>query len=198
MSEQYSGPDAGQALQKLIDGNKRYVEAKLTHPNQSTDRRQSLADGQQPFAIILTCSDSRVSPEIIFDQGLGDVFVIRVAGNIVDDIGLGSIEYAAAHLHAPLVMVMGHTKCGAVAATVGGGEVEGHIASIVSIIKPIAEEVRGHQGDPVTNAVHALAKSVAGQLSSSKPVLADLVESGKLRVVASVYDVETGEVEVIT
>ena len=197
MSASYNGPDADQALQKLIDGNKRYVEAKLTHPNQDTERRESLSGGQQPFAIILTCSDSRVSPEIIFDQGLGDIFVIRVAGNIADDVALGSIEYAAAHLGAPLIMVMGHTKCGAVAATVGGGEVEGHIGSIVSIIKPVVDQTSSQDGDPVTNAVHGLAKTVAGQLRSSKPVLADIVDSGKLKVVASVYDVDTGKVEII-
>lgn len=197
MSTQNTGPNAEQALEKLMDGNKKYVQANLTHPNQDPERRESLSDGQQPFAIVLTCSDSRVSPEIIFDQGLGDIFVIRVAGNIVDDIGIGSIEYAAAHLHAPLIMVMGHTKCGAVAATVLGGEVEGHINSIVTMIKPIADSTSSQPGDQVTNTVHALAKSVAEQLRSSKPVLAELVESGNLQVVASVYDVETGIVSLL-
>ncbi len=198
MSDTYNGPDAKQALQNLLEGNKRYIDSSLTHPHQDSVRRQSLSGGQQPFAIVLTCSDSRVPPEIIFDQGLGDLFVIRVAGNIVDDIALGSIEYAAAHLHTPLLMVMGHTKCGAVTATVSGVGVEGHIANIVNKIKPVVNETRNKQGDPVTNAVFALANSVADQLTSSEPVLADLVQSGRLQVVPSVYDVDSGKVEIVS
>jgi carbonic anhydrase len=111
-----------QALQELMIGNERYVRSQPKHPRQSRARQSEVASGQQPFGIILTCADSRVSPEFIFDQGLGDLFVVRVAGNIINDAILGSIEYAAAYLHTPLLVVLGHSNCGAVSATVAGGE----------------------------------------------------------------------------
>jgi len=191
-------PAAAQALETLLAGNRRYVEGSMSHLHQDKEWCQSLSKEQHPFAIILACSDSRVSPGIIFDQGLGDLFMIRVAGNIVDDVVLGSIEYAAAHLDVPLLMVMGHTNCGAVAATCAGGCPKGHIDRITSFIKPVADEVRSQDGDHVTNTVHALAKSVAHELETSKPILAELVDSGQLKVVASVYDIETGKVEILS
>lgn len=191
-------PAAAQALETLLEGNKRYVEGRMAHLHQDRKWCLSLSKEQHPFAIILACSDSRVSPGVVFDQGLGDLFMIRVAGNIVDDVVLGSIEYAAAHLNVPLLMVMGHTNCGAVAATCAGGDPEGHIDRITSFIKPVADKVRSQDGDHVNNTVHALAKSVAHELATSRPILAELVDSGKLRVVASVYDVETGKVELLS
>lgn len=122
-----------EALARLMEGNARYVSAKLNHPDQTLQRRAEVASGQHPFAIILTCADSRVPPELLFDQGLGDLFVVRVAGNIVDDDILGSIEYGVGELATPLVMVLGHERCGAVKATVEsveqGGEVPGHIGA---------------------------------------------------------------------
>ena len=191
-------PAAAKALETLMAGNKRYVEGSMSFLHQDKEWCLSLSKGQHPFAIILACSDSRVSPGVVFDQGLGDIFIIRVAGNIVDDVVLGSIEYAAAHLNVPLLMVMGHTNCGAVAATCSVADPEGHIGRITSFIKPVADKVRSHDGDHVTNTVHALAKSVAHELETSKPILADLVDSGKLKVVASVYDIETGKVELLS
>lgn len=123
-------------MQKLIDGNKRYVEGKFIHPNQSAERRMELSKDQNPFAVILSCSDSRVPPEIIFDQGIGDLFIIRVAGNIISNEVLGSIEYAVEHLDVGLVVVLGHERCGVVSAAVAGGEVHKHISSLVEAILP--------------------------------------------------------------
>lgn len=184
-----------QALNKLVSGNKRYVDSTLSHPHQTASRRSELAAGQHPFAIILGCADSRVAPEIIFDQGLGDLFVIRVAGNIVDDAILGSIEYAAEHLHTPLMVVLGHSNCGAVGATVAGGELEGHLPSLAEAIQPAVEQARGQEGDLLDNAVRANANMVAEQVKASEPVLAHLVKAGKLKVVAARYDLDSGKVD---
>lgn len=107
-----ANPEKG--LAALVEGNRRYQAQRLTHPHQNAARRAALAAGQHPFAAVLSCADSRVPPEIVFDQGLGDLFVVRVAGNITDDVVLGSLEYAVEHLHVPLVVVLGHYKCGAV------------------------------------------------------------------------------------
>ncbi|HEY4484757.1 MAG TPA: carbonic anhydrase, partial [Nitrospiria bacterium] len=127
------GLNPDKALTMLMEGNARYVEGKMLHPNQAADRMGELAKGQHPFAVILGCADSRVPPEIVFDQGLGDLFVLRVAGNIADDAVIGSIEYAVEHLGTTLVFVLGHERCGAVSAAVEvvtkGAKVPGHIGS---------------------------------------------------------------------
>lgn len=191
-------PTGDQALEKLMAGNQRYVSARQIHPHQTGERRAALSSGQNPFAIILGCADSRIPPEIIFDQGLGDLFVIRVAGNIVDDVVLGSIEYAAAHLHTPLLVVLGHSKCGAVGATAGGGELEGHLPSLAQAIQPAIDRIKNQPGDLVDNAVRSNARMVSAQLQSSQPVLAKLVETGQLKVVAAYYDLDSGVVEVLT
>ncbi len=185
------------ALQKLIDGNKRYVAAKPMHPNQDIQRRSEVAKGQKPFAVIVGCSDSRIPPNTIFDQGLGDLFVIRVAGNIVDDVALGSIEYAVDHLGAQLVVVLGHGKCGAVSATVQGGEMHGHIGSIVKAIAPAVEKAKDQPGDLIDNAIKANVRLVVDQIASSKPVLTGLVQGGKIGVVGAYYNIESGIVEII-
>jgi len=187
-----------QALKKLMAGNKRFRALKQTHPDQTPERRAELRDSQHPFATILGCSDSRVPPEVIFDQGLGDLFVVRVAGNIVDDVVLGSIEYSAAHLHTPLIMVLGHSRCGAVSAAVAGGELEGHLTSLTSAIQPVLYKVKDKQGDLVNDAAKANAKMVAEQLKCSEPVLSTIVNTGKLKVVAAYYDFDTWEVEIIS
>lgn len=188
---------ADEALKRLVDGNKRYVFGKLMHPNQTRVRRGEVEGGQHPFAIVLGCSDSRVPPEVIFDQGLGDLFVVRVAGNIVDDAVLGSIEYAAEHLHAPLILVMGHSSCGAVAATIKGGELAGHLPCIADAIRPAVEKTKGQPGDAVSNAAKANAQMVVDQMRSCKPVLAQLAKSGDLKAVAAFYDISTGKVELL-
>jgi carbonic anhydrase len=189
--------NADEALQRLSEGNKRYVVGKFIRPHQTSVRRAELIEGQHPFAIILSCSDSRIPVEIVFDQGIGDLFVVRVAGNIADDVALGSIEYAAAHLHVPLVVVMGHGGCGAVAATTSGGELEGHLPVIAAAIRPAVDKVKTQQGDLVNNAARANAVMVAEKLKASKPVLSELVRSGKLTIEAAFYDIKSGKVEFI-
>ncbi|MBA4418474.1 MAG: carbonic anhydrase [Syntrophus sp. (in: bacteria)] len=189
--------NADKALQKLAEGNTRFVSSKLIHPNQGEDRRIEVSKGQSPFAIIVGCSDSRIPPEILFDQGLGDLFVIRVAGNILDDIGMGSIEYAVSHLGTELVVVLGHGKCGAVSATVQGGEPHGHIGSIVKAIAPALEKAKGLAGDLTDNTIRANVGLVAGQIRSSKPILSKMMEEGKVRVVGAYYNIESGKVEFI-
>jgi len=184
-----------EALQKLIVGNQRFAGSRLIHPNQSAERRTEVSNGQKPFAVIVGCSDSRIPPEIIFDQGLGDLFVIRVAGNVVDDAALGSIEYAVDHLGAQLVVVLGHGKCGAVTATVQGGEAHGHIGSIVKAISPAVEKAKGCSGDLTDNAIKANVELVVTTIESSQPVLSELAESGRIRIVGAYYDIETGVVE---
>ncbi len=190
-------PSSEEALARLVAGNERYVNSQMDNPNQTTERRAELLGGQNPFAIVLGCADSRVPPEVIFDQGLGDLFVIRVAGNIIDDVVLGSIEYAAEHLHTPLMVVLGHSYCGAVGATVAGGDLEGHLPSLATAIQPAVDSVKGQEGDLVDNAVRANAKMVAEQLRSSTPVLSTLVEAGSLKVVAARYDLDSGKVDIL-
>ncbi len=189
--------NADQALQALLEGNKRYVAGQPRRPHQSIERRNEVIAGQSPFAVVLTCSDSRVPAEILFDQGIGDIFVVRTAGNVADDVAVGSIEYAAEHLGSPLVVVLGHQKCGAVAATADGGQAPGHIASIVEIIRPAVREALGQPGNVVENAVLANVRRTVDQLAHSQPILAHLGHEGKLKVVGAYYNLETGEVTVI-
>ncbi len=188
---------ADDALARLKAGNERFVTGKVIHPNADADRRAEVAKGQTPFAVIVGCSDSRVGPEVVFDQGLGDLFVIRTAGNVVDDVALGSIEYAADHLGVPLILVLGHTRCGAVSAVVAGGEAPGHVASVVDKIKPAVDETKGKPGDAVGNAIRANVRHVVNQLRNAAPILSGLVKSGKLRVVGACYDLDTGRVALL-
>ncbi len=188
---------AEQALQRLIEGNERYVADKATHPDQTMDRRAELTKGQAPFAIVLTCSDSRVAPELFFDQGLGDLFVIRNAGNVLDDHVIGSMEYAVEHLHVSLIIVVGHEKCGAVSAAVAGGEVPGHIRSVVEAIAPAVETAANLPGDKVDNTVRANALRAAGILAHVEPILKEAIGENKLMIVAARYDLDTGRVEIL-
>ncbi|MFA6074679.1 MAG: carbonic anhydrase [Negativicutes bacterium] len=182
------------AIQKLNDGNQRFVDAKFLHPNQTTARRIELVAGQQPFAVILTCSDSRLPPEIIFDQGLGDLFVVRIAGNVVDDAVLGSVEYAVEHLGVTLVMVLGHERCGAVGAAVSGAEIPVHINSLTNAIKPALKIAKTQNGDLLDNTIRANVALVVQQFNNSKPILAEFVHDGKLKVVGAYYDMDDGTV----
>ena len=185
------------ALQKLMEGNRRFAGSKVIHPNQTKERRAQLSKGQKPFAVIVGCSDSRIPPEIIFDLGLGDLFVIRVAGNVVEDVAFGSIEYAVGHLGTQLVVVLGHGKCGAVSATVQGGEAHGHISSIVKAIAPAAEKAKNLPGDLIDNSIKANVGLVVERIASSKPILSELAKDGKIRIVGAYYDIESGVVEII-
>ncbi len=182
---------AAAALERLEAGNRRFAASMAEHPDQSEALRMNLSHSQHPFAVVLTCSDSRVAPELIFDQGLGDLFVIRVAGNILDDAVIGSVEYAAAHLEAPLVYVLGHQRCGAVQAALGA-QPEAHIRNIAAAIRPAVERARSLGGDLLDHAVRENVKLVAARLAASQPVLAKRVASQKLKIVGGYYHLSTG------
>lgn len=188
---------ADQALQLLVEGNLRYTSGKAEHPHQSAERRTEVLGGQNPFVTILSCADSRVPPEVFFDQGIGDLFIIRNAGNIVDDVVLGSIEYAAEHLGVPLILVLGHTKCGAVTATVQGGEAPGHIGSIVQTIQPAVQASRGQEGDAVLNAILVNVQMMVEKIQYSQPILAELVEKGHVKVIGGIYHLDSGKFEIL-
>jgi carbonic anhydrase len=185
---------ADSALAELKAGNEHHVKHRYTHPHENAQRLSELASGQHPHAEILSCADSRVPPEIVFDQGLGDLFIVRVAGNVATDTEIGSLEYGAEHLHIPLLVVLGHESCGAVTAAVQPGEAEGHIKALVDLIKPAVEKSRGEPGDPVNNAVRANVQMVVQQLRASTPVLSELVAHGKLKIVGGIYSLQTGKV----
>jgi carbonic anhydrase len=186
-----------QALARLIEGNKRYTSSHLSHPHESAQWRHSLSKAQHPYATILACADSRVPPEILFDAGLGDLFVVRVAGNIASDAVLGSIEYAAEHLGTPLILVMGHESCGAVQAAIGGGEPKTHIERLTRAIDPAVARARKEKGDLIANAVRLNVELVVDQLRTSKPILADLAAKGKIKVAGAVYDLDSGVVNLL-
>ncbi len=190
-------PSPDLALQQLLDGNKRFVSTSLTHPNQDGDRRIALGNGQAPFAAVLACADSRVPPEVLFDQGLGDLFVVRVAGNILNDQILGSLEYTALHLNTPLIVVLGHTSCGAIGAVAQGAELEGHIASLAPAIQPAVDKVRDMEGDLTDNAAKEVARMTAEELINSEPIMAKLVKEGKLKIVPAFYELESGEITML-
>ncbi len=188
--------NAEQALRQLIAGNQRYAAGKLAHHHQSWSRMQVIAAGQHPFAIILGCADSRVPPEIVFDQGLGDLFVIRVAGNILDDAILGSIEYAVEEFGTPLVVVLGHDRCGAVVATVKHAALPGHISTLTKAIQPAVTQAETQPGDLLHNAIRANVELVVDQLKTSIPVAA-MVQDGRLTVIGAQYNLDRGEVEIL-
>jgi carbonic anhydrase len=169
-----AGSEAESALSRLMEGNRRFAQSMARHPDQNAGLRMTLSSGQHPFAAVLTCSDSRVAPELVFDQGLGDLFVIRVAGNILDDAVVGSIEYAAVHMRVPLVFVLGHQNCGAVQAALGE-QPQAHIRTLVGAIRPVVTTARTLPGDLLDNAVRADVKLVVEQLTTSKPVLANRI-----------------------
>jgi len=183
---------SAESLARLQEGNQRYVAAKVTEGKPVAVRRAEVAQAQHPFAIVVGCADSRTAPELLFDQNLGDLFVVRSAGNLVDDHALGSIEYAVAHLGARLIVVLGHERCGAVAAAIASDTAPGHINSIVHDIHPAVEAVKGHPGDALANTVLENAKEVAGKIRSEAK-LGDL--GSQVRIVSAVYDLDTGVVD---
>ena len=188
-------PSADAVVRELKAGNDHHVAKQYQHPHQTAARQRELASGQHPQAIVLSCADSRVAPEIIFDQGLGDLFDVRVAGNVAGDTEIASIEYGASHLHAPLCVVMGHQMCGAVTAAAESGEGEGHLPSLLALIRPAVQSAKGRSGDLIDNAIRINVENVVRQLRTSRPVLAELVDHGTLTVVGAVYSLNTGKVE---
>lgn len=187
-------------LNRLLEGNQRCVADQPLQKDIGSHRRQELAGGQHPFATVITCSDSRVVPEFIFDQGLGDIFVVRVAGNVVEPTTLGSIEYAAEHLHTPLLIIMGHEKCGAVSATLEAtGKPEGNIGAIIKKIMPAAKVAKKQGGDKETvleAAIHENIRNTYKDVMRSK-VVSHLVKEGKLKIVAAEYYIGTGKTRIL-
>ncbi|MDD1474959.1 carbonic anhydrase, partial [Dolichospermum sp. ST_sed4] len=188
-------PDA--ALKALLDGNDRFAKQKRRYKNQGYARLQEVAKGQKPFASILGCADSRVPAEIVFDQGLGDLFVCRVAGNLATPEEIGSLEYGSLVLGSKVIMILGHERCGAVDATVKGEEVPGKIGSLLAAIKPAVKKSQGQPGDKLENAVKANVLVQIETLKSS-PVLAKLIAANKLTIVGSHYDLDTGKVSLVS
>ena len=190
---------AEETLKNLLDGNQRFISGKLSQKDLAV-RRTELVKGQAPGAVVLSCSDSRVPPELIFDQGLGDVFVVRVAGNVADPVTLGSIEYAVEHLHVPLVIVMGHDKCGAVKATVDGGKPEGNIRAIVAKIAPAVRKAKaaGKKGDELLDAaIMENVKAVTASLTRDSKIIKHLVDKKKVKIVPAKYSIATGKVDLL-
>lgn len=185
-----------EALHRLVEGNGRFTAGSMQHPRQGAARRREVAPKQTPFAVVLDCADSRVPPEIVFDQGLGDLFVCRVAGNTADPAITGSIEYAVAHFHTPLIVVLGHDRCGAAAATLdtvdSGTMPPASIAAVVSAILPYAKPASSG-ASRLTETIDANARAVASVLAMS-PVIRPEITAGTLRVVAARYTFESGHV----
>jgi carbonic anhydrase len=183
-----------EALERLVSGNKRYADDKTVCPDRHQERRMALISKQKPFAVIVGCSDSRVSPEILFDQGVGDLFVVRVAGNVVGPLEMDSIDYSVAVLKSSVVLVLGHQSCGAVTAVVNGQTAD--IQEVAKLIEPAVASVRGKPGDPVENAIKANVKRTVEQLKTSK-IFAPLIQEQKLKIVGGYYHLENGIVELI-
>jgi carbonic anhydrase len=196
-----SAVSADEALARLMEGNARFVQNQMTGTKLcNIEARTALATSQKPYAIILCCSDSRVPPELIFDKGLGELFIVRVAGNIPDPVVLGSVEYAAEHLGSPLVMVLGHERCGAVTASVNAtGKPEGNIGAIVKAITPAVKKAKAQCGSKekpqlVECAIDQNVRMVAANLTRQSKVLAHLAKEGKIRIVSAKYDLDDGTV----
>jgi carbonic anhydrase len=189
-----SSVSAADALKLLLEGNQRFVEDAPERPNQTLARREALVGGQQPFAAILSCSDSRTTPEIVFDRGKGDLFVVRDAGNVPGPLALESLHYATAHLGTRLILVLGHTKCGAVAATLSGQT--GDIPETAKEIEPAVAKSKSMSGDPLDNAISENVRLTVQKLSTWTP-LAEMIKAGKLQIVGAVYHLESGRVIVL-
>ncbi|AOW11424.1 hypothetical protein EM308_14675 [Flavobacterium gilvum] len=187
------------SLQKLQEGNKRFASGKPVHPDETLKRLRELKGGQHPFAVVVSCSDSRVPAELVFDQGLGDIFSIRTAGNVMGDYELGSIEYAVEHLDCKLIVVMGHKSCGAVKAfvdTKGNYDQEDHIKKIVEYIGNEKEENDLVKANKLSmdNAVNANVLHGVNFLKNAEPILKENYEQKKITIIGAVYDIETGKV----
>lgn len=207
-------PPSVSAAESLRAGNFRFMSGQSTHGRQSPDRRTEVAKGQSPFAMVLTCADSRVSPEIVFDQGLGDLFVVRVAGNIADNNGMASLEYATEHLGSHVLVVLGHERCGAVKAALdtfttapkkadhghGHGSTDhahGFIPGLLHEIKPAVDKSRGQGGDPLDNAIKANVLLTVAKITKQAP-FDKWVASGRLTVIGAVYDLDSGRVKFVS
>jgi carbonic anhydrase len=193
--------DPQSVLARLIEGNKRFANGELTHPGRSPKEFLALAEGQAPLAIIIACADSRVAPELIFDQGVGDLFVVRIAGNLVSGPAIkGSIEFAVAELGARLIMVLGHSKCGAVKAAIehidAKDALPGSIGELIDPIRPAVTAVAGRPGDKLNNVIRANVEMGVKRLQTLDPIVSKYAKTGELKVVGATYELSTGLIEV--
>ncbi len=191
--------DAKAALARLKAGNERFRSEHLRHPDQGLRRLLEVEADQHPYAVIVSCADSRVPPEIVFDEGLGDLFVIREAGHVADAATLGSIEYAVEHLHTSLVVVLGHERCGAVSAAAEvitqNARPVGHIVNLVDDIRPAVERAQAGPGNLIDKAVRANVDMVVHALRGSHPILFEHLAEGSVQIIGAVYDLHTGAIE---
>lgn len=189
-----------QIMERLLKGNERFVEEIAVHPHQDIETRTKTAnEGQKPLVSILSCSDSRVPLEEIFDVGVGDIFAVRVAGNVANQSEIGSLEYGVEHLGTPLLIVIGHTKCGAVTAVVKNSELHGNILSLTKNIEPAVKSVREQyknitDDDLIMKSIKANIWQSIEDILKSSSIIRTLVKSGKLKVIGALYDIETGKV----
>jgi carbonic anhydrase len=200
-----SGPAADEVLRRLLEGNQRFSKGETTEPRRAPADFRALAEGQRPVATIVGCADSRVPPELLFDQGVGDLFVVRVAGNLVSGAGAlvkGSIEYSVAELGVSLVMVLGHSTCGAVKAAIkhvdDGDRLPGALGEMVNRLRPAVVKAKGIPGDRLANATNANVATGVETLRSLQPFVAPAVKQGQVKVVGAVYDLRTGAVTLST
>jgi carbonic anhydrase len=196
---------ADESMQELLAGNKRFTAGAPLTPRRAPKDFQALAHGQYPEAVVVSCADSRVAPELLFDVGVGDLFVVRVAGNVIEGAGVtvkGSIEYAVAELNVPLIVVLGHSGCGAVKAAIkhidDKDSLPGSINGLVELIKPAVAKSKGMPGDPLETVIRQNVEIGVEKLKGLDPILAPRVKAGKLKVVGGVYDLSNGVVTMIT
>lgn len=185
-------------IDELLKGNEHFRSDVRKNQNYE-QQREELSKGQKPNYIVVACSDSRVAPEILFDSGLGEVFVVRTAGNVVDSVGLGSVEYAAEHLHSKMIIVMGHTSCGAVTAAMEGETPSPYINSIINYIKPAVKTAKAKKGDKPKMLNNAIEENVRNQIKAIRKseIVNHLEHNGELHIVGCVYDIKTGEIALI-
>jgi carbonic anhydrase len=196
--------NADEALRGLISGNERFAKGRPTGLRRRPEDFRTLAEAQYPEAVIVSCADSRVAPEILFDVGVGDIFVIRVAGNVIGGAGVsvkGSIEYAIAELHVPLIVILGHSACGAVKSAIKHMDAKdalpGAIDGLVELVKPAVIKSRGMPGDPLENAIRTNVELGIERLRGLDPILAPRVKNGSLKITGGVYDLRTGVVSFV-
>jgi carbonic anhydrase len=197
--ENVMSPDA--ALERLMQGNARYTDG-VSRRHDFKHEREALSAGQNPFAAILSCADSRIAPEYCFDSARGDLFVCRIAGNFASDEMTASLEYAVQVLNTPLIMVLGHEACGAVDATIksvkDGTTLPGHLPSLVAALKPAVDAVKNDSGDMLVNAIKRNVALNVDKLRSAPPILKAFADNKKIRVVGGVYELRTGKVNLLT
>ena len=196
---------ADESLRELVAGNERFVKGQTINPRRSPSDFSALEKGQYPHAVVIACSDSRVAPEILFDVGVGDLFVVRLAGNVIDGAGVtvkGSTEYAIAEFKAPLIVVLGHSDCGAVKAAIqhidARDSLPGSINGLVELLKPAVIKSKSMAGDALANAIIQNVKDGVAKLQQLEPIVAPAVKAGKVKVVGGVYDLKTGRVTLTT